>query len=732
MKFWASVPSAVVCRHAAAEISARLAPVSLCTQLNAVAFTVEAARLDAALAAALGSLTLVEYIYVSLAACSAPDAALVIGMADICAAVEAVPWAVLDSAVSFWSVFARRPLASAVEAARAPAAASAPFTFRVVSKRGGGTHTFSSRDLKREVANVLAAAHPDKMVGCFKDHAFDLTARVHGSDFFLGLLLNFGAPLFSSLQHSSLPVDTPMLRYRLRLAYNGSGFHGWQKQLPRNGTSHRTVEGELELKLRPLLRQPLRFIAGHTDAGASAKGQVVHFDASSSGDSQQLTLHPPGCDQQSAAVPVTLLAAALNEVLPADLRVLEATTAPTGFCAKDALWKRYTYQLPTGAALTQFCSDKLLETRLEADLPCPDVGIMNDAASFLIGTHDFAGFQSKGGQKTTVRTIFTCAFTGSGGGSDGEQGEAPLVLTIEADSFLMHMVRIIVGTLLQAGCGLRPPNVTQQVLFSLCRCDAGPTVPADGLCLEHVEYENPVSLQAYRQGSNDAAARLTMVTGCADKPPPIAILWAHLNGVGRRFGVGMEGNLAQKTFARKRRNLSKLAAKASSILEVGFNAGHSCALFWVANPRVHVLSFDLNSHPYVEPCHRMLVEAGLRGELVLGDSRLTVPDRARDTGADTKFDLIHIDGGHLGDVPASDLLNCRSFAHRDTLVVFDDTGPVWTTPAIEAALAEALATQLIKEVDYDSMELEKESDHRVFRYCLQAPELNPYATATET
>jgi tRNA pseudouridine38-40 synthase len=774
-------------------------------QPNAIAFTVDASRVDAALAAALGSLTLVEYVYLSLVACSAPSPGSVICMQEIVGACAAVPWPVFGAALSFWRLFERQ---KAGDTDATALGAVAPTKFRVLSKRGGGTHTFTSRDLKREVASVLGAAHLGKLEGCFKDHEFDLTARVHGSDFFLGLLLN-SAPLFSALGRVFPPVDIrgeQCSRYCLTLAYDGASFHGWQKQPPRNGAMHRTIEEELELKLRPLVRQQLRFVAsGRTDAGVSARGQVCQFDAVS-GPAQELTLYLSGT-QKPAIVPVMSLAVALNEALPADLRVLEAAAVPKGFCAMNPLWKQYTYTLPTGVALAQFCSDALREEILEEDLPYPDMDLMNEAASFLVGTHDFAGFQSKGGQvcnylppprvmllhgvfrlhhslshallpdqKTTVRTIFKCAFAPAAATTpqsdrDSEPHqtalEPALVLTVEGDGFLMHQVRIIVGTLLQVGCLLRPPSAAQEALHSLCRSSAGPTVPPAGLCLEHAEYEIAPSFQAYRQDCGSANARGAVGTGRADQPPLIAALWARLNEVGRRYGGGVEGNLSNKKFARKRRNLSKMAAGAHTILEIGFNAGHSCALFWVANPRVKsVLAFDIGCHSYVEPCHQMLVEAGLRIELVLGDSRQSVPARAQQDPA-TKYDLIHIDGGHILDVPACDLLNCGKFAHRSTLVIVDDTGnlpqprlllphaystriantilylstrirvshactrlcrelpgPHWTTPAIQTAIEEALHSKLIEEVDYGSLGLETESDHRVFRYP-QAPELAP-------
>ena len=781
MRFWASVPSAVVCKHAAAEITAAIAPRELIMQPNAIAFTVDTSRVDAALAAALGSLTLVEYVYLSLVACSAPSPGSVICMQEIMGACAAVPWTAFGAALSFWRLFERQKAgdtdatalgAMAQKAGDTDATAlgtMAPTKFRVLSKRGGGTHTFTSRDLKREVASVLGAAHPGKLEGCFKDHEFDLTARVHGSDFFLGLLLN-SAPLFSALGRVFPPVDIrgeQCSRYSLTLAYDGAYFHGWQKQPPRNGAMHRTIEEELELKLRPVVRQQLRFVAsGRTDAGVSARGQVCQFDAVS-GPAQELTLYLSGT-QEPAIVPVTSLAAALNEALPADLRVLEAAAVPKGFCAMNPLWKQYTYTLPTGAALAQFCSDALREEILVEDLPYPDMDLMNEAASFLVGTHDFAGFQSKGGQvifaaatrdapaataystrfayttphptrislfqKTTVRTIFKCAFapaTATTPQSDRDSEphqtalEPALVLTVEGDGFLMHMVRIIVGTLLQVGCLLRPPSAAQEALHSLCRSSAGPTVPPAGLCLEHAEYEIAPSFQAYRQHCGSAAARGAVGTG----PPLIAALWARLNEVGRRHGGGVEGNLSNKKFARKRRNLSKMAAGAHSVLEIGFNAGHSCALFWAAGVK-RVLAFDIGCHSYVEPCHQMLVEAGLRSELVLGDSRQSVPARAQQDPA-TKYDLIHIDGGHILDVPACDLLNCGKFAHRSTLVIVDDTGPHWTTPAIETAIEEALHSKLIEEVDYGLLGLEVESDHRVFRY-LQAPELAPHLAADST
>ena len=147
---------------------------------------------------------------------------------------------------------------------------------------------------------------------------------------------------------------------------------------------------------------------------------------------------------------------------------------------------------------------------------------------------------------------------------------------------------------------------------------------------------------------------------------------AHQRPVeGSLFFFGGTDISYNRVFFHKQYNLFQLATRADSILEIGFNAGHSAALMLLANPRSKILHFDLKEHPYVEPCYQFL-KAVFGAErfigMVVGDSRKTIPT------FETlyKFDLIHIDGGHTDLVAMSDILNCERLASPNATVVIDD------------------------------------------------------------
>jgi tRNA pseudouridine38-40 synthase len=236
----------------------------------------------------------------------------------------------------------------------------------------------------------------------------------------------------------------------MKLSYEGAEFFGWQKQHPQDKEPLRTVEEVLETALRTVLRQKVRFVpSGRTDAKVSARGQVCEFDAVSE-DAGGLPLFLNG-DKTGKLGFLSEMASNFNRVLPMDVRVLEVSVAPPGFCAMSTLSKRYSYTFPGDPAeLNAFCRQVLQHTQSDSALQHPDIALMNKAGEHLLGTHDFASFQSKGGRKTTVRTIGSCTFT-------RQPDTGAIVMMIVGSGFLMHMVRIVAGTMLQVGCGLRPP-----------------------------------------------------------------------------------------------------------------------------------------------------------------------------------------------------------------------------------------------------------------------------------
>jgi tRNA pseudouridine38-40 synthase len=252
--------------------------------------------------------------------------------------------------------------------------------------------------------------------------------------------------------------------YRLTLEYEGTAYHGWQVQpgLP-------TVQGTLQEALARLARAPVQVMgAGRTDAGVHASGQVASFVAA-------LRLDPP------------VLQRALNALLPRDIAVVAAAEAPPGFDARrDARGRTYRYSLlcrPHRAALGR---DLILH------IPRPlDREAMAAAASCLVGEHDFSAFRAAHcSAPSPFRRVGEARFL-----REGDR----LHFLITADAFLQHMVRIIMGTLLQVGDGKLTPQGFQAVLESRDRARAGKTLDPRGLCLVRVLYEEmavppPVSL----------------------------------------------------------------------------------------------------------------------------------------------------------------------------------------------------------------------------------------------
>jgi tRNA pseudouridine38-40 synthase len=244
--------------------------------------------------------------------------------------------------------------------------------------------------------------------------------------------------------------------YRLTLAYDGTDFEGWQLQGRR---AARTVQGVLEAALRRLNSgQAVRVAgAGRTDAGVHALGQVASFELTRDWEPERLLR-------------------ALNGLLDADVRALEAARAPDGFHArKSALSKHYRYALDTRGVQDP------LRRRYAAHLPQPlDRERLREAAALFLGRHDFASLRSAGGSATTsVRTVTR---------SEVHFDEAGLVFDVEADGFLRKMVRSMVGGLIAAGCGERSPAELQSALLAADRRRWPAPAEARGLTLVRVAY----------------------------------------------------------------------------------------------------------------------------------------------------------------------------------------------------------------------------------------------------
>jgi tRNA pseudouridine38-40 synthase len=272
------------------------------------------------------------------------------------------------------------------------------------------------------------------------------------------------------------------VRIRIDLSYDGTGFSGWAEQPGR-----RTVEGVLAETLGHVLRLPAAprlTVAGRTDTGVHARGQVAHSDL------------PDAVWAAYADAARRRLARAL----PPDIRVRAIGPAPDGFDARfSALWRRYSYRVCDDPAT----ADPL---RRHETLWHPrglDLAAMNAAAGTLTGEHDFAAFCRRREGATTVRALRRLDWR--------RDDDGVAVACVVADAFCHNMVRALVGALLAVGEGSRPPSWPSAVLAAAVRDPAVRVVPPHGLCLEEVRYPAPGQLAA--RAALTRQVRVTQDTG---------------------------------------------------------------------------------------------------------------------------------------------------------------------------------------------------------------------------
>ncbi len=291
-----------------------------------------------------------------------------------------------------------------------------------------------------------------------------------------------------------------MIRVRIDVSYDGSGFSGWARQ-PGRRTVQQTLEEALSRVLR-LPEVPQLTVAGRTDAGVHARGQVAHADLPAEcweaavGQAASPDASPddagqqagPGIDQAVGPDPgrdasrpggpgIRTVQRRLSGVLPPDVRVHRLAPAPAGFDARfSALWRRYAYRVCDDPA----AADPL---RRHETLWYPrrlTIGAMNEAARGCLGEHDFAAFCRRREGASTVRELLRL---------DWERAAPSLaVATVVADAFCHNMVRALVGALLRVGDGTRPAGWPAEVLAAAQRDPGVPVVAAHGLCLEEVGY----------------------------------------------------------------------------------------------------------------------------------------------------------------------------------------------------------------------------------------------------
>jgi tRNA pseudouridine38-40 synthase len=257
------------------------------------------------------------------------------------------------------------------------------------------------------------------------------------------------------------------VRLRIDLSYDGSAFSGWAAQPGR-----RTVEDVVAAALGRVLRLPVPprlTVAGRTDAGVHARGQVVHVDVPA--------------EAWSAASDRAV--ARLAGLLPADVRVRAAGLAPDGFDARfSALWRRYAYRVcDDEAAADPLRRHETLWYFRRLDLPA-----MNEAARALLGEHDFAAFCRRREGATTIRALRALDWR--------RDDDGIAIATVVADAFCHNMVRALVGALLAVGEGRHPPGWPATVLAAAVRDPAVRVVAPHGLCLEEVGYPAPAELAA--------------------------------------------------------------------------------------------------------------------------------------------------------------------------------------------------------------------------------------------
>lgn len=245
-------------------------------------------------------------------------------------------------------------------------------------------------------------------------------------------------------------------RILITIEYDGTNFCGWQTQ-----NQKRTVQGEIEAALSSFYDEQIQIHgSGRTDAGVHAFGQTAHFDA-----------------PQKNNFKVEKLPYAINEKLPDDVKILFAKQVDDNFHARKSVKKKtYLYK----AYVSHFLSP-LDRSRKMRIFPEPNLAAMKEAASLLIGEHDFCAFMSAGSQiKDTIRTIYEINI---------KKNQNDFTFEICGNGFLYNMVRIIVGTLIEIGQGrLSQTNITK-ALETGERKFAGKTAQPQGLYLKNVKYE---------------------------------------------------------------------------------------------------------------------------------------------------------------------------------------------------------------------------------------------------
>lgn len=246
-----------------------------------------------------------------------------------------------------------------------------------------------------------------------------------------------------------------MKNYKMILQYDGTRYDGWQKQ----GNTGNTIQEKIETVLKRMTGEAAELIgSGRTDAGVHALGQVANAHLDTEMTPEEIKNY-------------------LNEYLPEDIAVMQVEIVPERFHSRlNATGKLYTYSIETGP------KKQVFQRKYVYGLGKPlNVKAMEQAARYVLGTHDFRSFCSnKNMKKSTVRTIKVLNIQ--------EQGSR-VEIAVSADGFLYNMVRILAGTLIEVGLEKRRPESMKEILDAKNRQEAGYTAPVEGLMLTTVFYE---------------------------------------------------------------------------------------------------------------------------------------------------------------------------------------------------------------------------------------------------
>lgn len=243
--------------------------------------------------------------------------------------------------------------------------------------------------------------------------------------------------------------------FRIIIQYDGTKYNGWQKQV----STENTIQGKLEAILSKMCEESVEVNgAGRTDAGVHALAQVANFRIATNKTAEEVMQY-------------------MNQYLPQDISVVSCKEAGERFHARlNATGKHYQYSVWNSAEKPVFVRNYTHQVPEALDMDA-----IKEAISYLIGTHDFQSFTStKRGKKSTVRTIESI---------EVETSDKELIFHFKGDGFLYHMVRILMGTLVEVGLGIRKAEDIPKVLEACDRSKAGHLIPAKGLTLVEVTYD---------------------------------------------------------------------------------------------------------------------------------------------------------------------------------------------------------------------------------------------------